>query len=114
MQLALTGALATVGASACSASDFQYVSNETTATVFKVPQQWTLFDQDELGVSSIGSEEPQSQWVVAFDGAAHPSIAHVFEAGADEPAGYTMVRTLTDDDRDLYSPCAMRSSRWTG
>jgi hypothetical protein len=108
--LALTG---------CTGSGFQYVSSSETNTVFKVPEDWTLYNEDDVFEFRPPDLSPQqeaanraSQWIMAFDGAEPPSLEHLFAQSSTEPAGYAKVRVLSDEERDTYSLRSLRNEEF--
>lgn len=108
--LALTG---------CTGSGFQYVSSSETNTVFKVPEDWTLFNEDDVFEFRPPDLSPQqeaanraSQWIMAFDGAEPPSLEHLFAESSEQPAGYAKVRVLSDEERDTYSLRSLRNEEF--
>jgi hypothetical protein len=114
----VTGALALI-AGGCSGSGFQYVANSETKTMFKVPQNWTLYDEDDVFDFRPPDVSPQqeaanraSQWVMAFDGAEPASLEHLFAESSEEPAGYAKVRVLSDEERDTYSLRSLRNEEF--
>ncbi len=105
--------------SSCSTSGFQYVSSAETNTVFKVPEKWTLFSEDDVFQFRPPEISPQqeaanraSQWVMAFDGASQPTLTHLFNADSTEPAGYAKVRILSDEERAAYSLSSLRNEEF--
>jgi hypothetical protein len=114
----LAGVLA-LGLGGCGGSGFQYVSSSETNTVFKVPEDWTLFDEDAVFEFRPPDLSPQqeaanraSQWIMAFDGAEPPSLEHLFAQTSEEPAGYAKVRVLSDEERDTYSLRSLRNEEF--
>jgi hypothetical protein len=109
-------ALALVG---CTGSGFQYVSSSETNTVFKVPEDWTLYSEDDVFEFRPPDLSPQqeaanraSQWIMAFDGAEPPSLEHLFAQSSKQPAGYAKVRVLSDEERDTYSLRSLRNEEF--
>lgn len=109
-------ALALVG---CTGSGFQYVSSSETNTVFKVPEDWTLYSEDDVFEFRPPDLSPQqeaanraSQWIMAFDGAEPPSLEHLFAQSSEQPAGYAKVRVLSDEERDTYSLRSLRNEEF--
>lgn len=105
--------------SACSTSGFQYVSSAETNTVFKLPEKWTLFTEDDVFRFRPPEVSPQqeaanraSQWVMAFDGASKPTLTHLFSADSTEPAGYAKVRVLSEEERAAYSLSSLRNEEF--
>jgi hypothetical protein len=110
LALALTG---------CTGSGFQYVSSSETNTVFKVPEDWTLYNEDDVFEFRPPDLSPQqeaanraSQWIMAFDGAEPPSLEHLFAQSSAQPAGYAKVRVLSDEERDTYSLRSLRNEEF--
>ena len=109
-------ALALVG---CAGTGFQYVSSSETNTVFKVPEDWTLYSEDDVFEFRPPDLSPQqeaanraSQWIMAFDGAEPPSLEHLFAQTSKQPAGYAKVRVLSDEERDTYSLRSLRNEEF--
>ena len=118
LALKLAGVLA-LGLAGCAGSGFQYVSSSETNTVFKVPEDWTLFNEDAVFEFRPPDLSPQqeaanraSQWIMAFDGAEPPSLEHLFAQTSEEPAGYAKVRVLSDEERDTYSLRSLRNEEF--
>jgi hypothetical protein len=103
----------------CAGSGFQYVSSSETNTVFKVPEDWTLYNEDDVFEFRPPDLSPQqeaanraSQWIMAFDGAEPPSLEHLFAESSEKPAGYAKVRVLSDEERDTYSLRSLRNEEF--
>jgi hypothetical protein len=98
----------------CQGSGFAYVQSPARDTFFKVPEGWELFDEQDLSGDSLkpsfdmfaGDGGP---WTVAFDAAPDPSVDNVLDAASMHPAGYALVRQLTEDERDTYSLTSLRN-----
>ena len=115
---ALAGMLG-LGLAGCAGSGFQYVSSSETNTVFKVPDDWTLYNEDAVFEFRPPDLSPQqeaanraSQWIMAFDGAEPPSLEHLFAQNSEQPAGYAKVRVLSDEERDTYSLRSLRNEEF--
>ncbi len=107
---ALVGAIALA---ACGAPDYQYVKNSSDRTFVRVPQQWQLFDEDELLDSSNDSPEQREQfkqlsWSVGFDARPEPAADSILAPSAF-PTGLVQVRTLLPAQRDSFSLADLRS-----
>ena len=118
-RLALRALVLALITTACSTSGFQYVSSAETNTVFKVPEKWTLFTEDDVFRFRPPEISPQqeaanraSQWVMAFDGASEPTLAHLFNPTSTEPAGYAKVRVLSEQERAAYSLSSLRNEEF--
>lgn len=107
--------LLAMGLAACEGSGYSYISNASTKTYFKVPEEWELFDRNEMMSSGSGAVSLQSLqsasdlWVVAFDAAPTPDLDHVLATSSRHPTGYALVRPLTEKERDTYSLASLRN-----
>jgi hypothetical protein len=116
--IALIGAgLAAVGVLAgCADSGYHYVKSSSDRTYFKVPNQWTLFDEEEI-IDGLNrnltdderEEELDQTWRVAFDADPNPTLRHLGNTKATSPAGFAVVRNLSFDDADVLSNQALRN-----
>ncbi len=107
---------------ACSKSEFRYVSNAKINTYLKVPHDWKVYDHDALVGAEISAarqaNQPSSlidvlinrqfQWRMAFDGDPRPSVTHTL-ALAEEPVVEVSVRTLDAEEHDQVSLAALRN-----
>ena len=108
--------------SACSKSEFRYVSNASINTYLKVPHDWKVYSHDDLIGAEIDAarqaDQPSSlidvlinrqfQWRMAFDGDPKPSVEHTL-ALAEEPVVEVSVRALDADEHDQVSLAALRN-----
>lgn len=100
-------------AGGCGAPEYHYVKNTEDQTFVRVPQQWTLFDEDELLRNSELSPELKDRikeltWQVGFDAAPDPNPAHVWSA-TRHPWGLVQVRELQPEERDRFSLSNLRA-----
>ena len=100
----------------CADSGFNYVKSSDDKTYFKVPDRWTLYDEDAvldgLGVDLTETErqtELDQTWRVAFDAAPVPSLDHLGAAAAGHPSGMAVVRMLDFDASDAMSNEVLRN-----
>lgn len=98
---------------ACGAPDFQYVKSSSDRTFVRVPQDWELFDEEDLLRSSTESPEQRDQfknlsWSVGFDARPAPA-ADTILAPSGFPTGLVQVRTLLPSQRDSFSLADLRS-----
>jgi hypothetical protein len=103
-------------ASGCSAPDHTYIANSANKTYFKVPASWHEIDEKILKQTMTGaSPSPGSdgEWIVAYDAAEAPSVAHLVAIDTPEPNVFVSVRPVPteaggqvslDDLRDLVLP----------
>jgi hypothetical protein len=126
--LAVTAAVLLAG---CT-SGYTYVSNPKTKTYFKIPDEWRLYDENEIFASQIQGLSPQSEqaarqalWMVAFDADPHPSLEHLFQLSTRcdavkaqspsalpvgcYPEGFAQVRPLSESQRDSVSLASLRN-----
>ncbi len=102
-----------VALAACGAPKYHYVKSSADNTFVRVPQDWKLFDEDQLLAISEESPEAKAQfkaltWSVAFDASPKPSIDHLL-TDAGHPAGLVQVRRLPPRQRDTFSLAELRS-----
>lgn len=98
---------------ACGGPQYHYVKSSSEKTFVRVPNDWKLFDEDDLLAISEESPEAKAQfkalsWSVAFDAAPKPSIDHLL-TDAGHPAGLVQVRRLPPPQRDTFSLAELRS-----
>jgi hypothetical protein len=104
-------ALAVAGA-ACSSSGYHYVKNSDDRTYFKVPDEWRLFDEDELTARLTPRERDsvrETSWQVAFDASPRPSLKHLLAPKTKHPNGYATVQQLDFNASDNISLSALRN-----
>ncbi len=115
--MAVKGALLmlALSLSACEGSGFSYISNTSTNTYFRVPEEWELFERNEMmssGSQAVSLQSLQGAsdlWVVAFDAAPSPDLDNVLATSSQHPTGYAFVRPLTEKERDTYSLASLRN-----
>ena len=112
-----------VVASACSNSEFRYVSNSSINTYLKVPSEWKEYTNDDLiDAAIVAAQNPdqpgslidvlassQSQWRMAFDASPRPSIDNALNLLVDEPVVNVSVRALGADEHDQMSLAVLRN-----
>jgi hypothetical protein len=103
-------------ASGCSAPDHTYVANTANKTYFKVPASWHEIDEKALKQPASGASptpESDGEWVVAYDAAQAPSVAHLVASDTPDPIVYVSVHPVPteaggqlslDNLRDLALP----------
>jgi hypothetical protein len=106
----LLGAGIAIALAACGSPSYEYVRNTEARTAFKVPIDWTVYDEAALQGEPTGppvSTPDPVEWLVGLDGHPSPSIEHVLGQGAydsDYPQGKDQVgreavQILAYDDR---------------
>jgi hypothetical protein len=98
---------------------YQYVSHRSgtgTATYFKVPSGWTLFDQRQLLEAANGpltsqqvSDLTGQNWSETFSGSPHASASESNSIGGGFPTGYVEVRRLSAQEQDGFSLASLRT-----
>ena len=103
-------------ASGCSAPDHTYVANTANKTYFKVPASWHEIDEKVLKQTAAGASPTpgsDSEWVVSYDAAKAPSVAHLVASDTPDPIVYVHVGPVPtkagepvsfDNLRDLVLP----------
>jgi hypothetical protein len=100
---------------ACGSPSYEYVRNTEARTAFKVPIDWTVFDeatlQGEPEGPPVDTPDPV-EWLIGLDGHPSPAVAHVLAQGgyySDYPQGIAAVLRLTSEQRDGISYGALRN-----
>ena len=106
--LALAAVLAV--AAGCAGSGYTYHSNRAEKLYFKVPDDWTVFDTDDLLPEAAG--EVSSGWVRGFAGGHSPSADAVRAITHSEPRGYVEIVPLDVMERDELSLATLRSTNF--
>jgi hypothetical protein len=112
---ALTVATATSVLAACGPPDYEYVRNTEARTAFKVPIEWTVFDeatlQGEQAGPPVDTPDPV-EWLIGLDADPVPTVEHVLTQGgyySDYPQGIAAVLRLTEQQRDGINYGALRN-----
>jgi hypothetical protein len=97
-------------------SGYHYVKNSATQTYFKVPGQWTLFDEDQIFADQATDLSPEREaaakaalWLVGFDADPHPALSHLLNSSSKYPVGLARVEEIADRTRDSVSLSTMRN-----
>jgi hypothetical protein len=102
--------------SACGGSGFVYVGSSADKTFFKVPNDWTAYNKQEvlvaLGLSLSPDTESSYHFLVAYDSDPNPAIDHVLNAGVRYPVVLASVRKLDFLDHDTYSLSRIRNETY--
>ncbi len=112
----LTVAAATSFLAACGSPDYEYVRNTEARTAFKVPIEWTVFDEATMLGETTGpsaSTPDPIEWLVGLDGDPSPSRDHVLSltTGYDtvHPQGIAGVYRLSSNVRDRVNLSVLRN-----
>jgi hypothetical protein len=109
--LALATALLIAGA--CSRSGYQFLRNPNTGTYLKVPSDWKVFDQAEVGAAvqpdGTSPEEfkARTPFVSMFDSQASGKV-RAFDPTGNHPMGIVLVTALSAAERDTVSLATLR------
>jgi hypothetical protein len=110
----LPGALAiAVLAAACSSTGYSYVKNSDDRTYFKVPDQWTIYDEDALTEDLAPRDRDaarETSWQVGFDASPEPSLKHLLDVKSKHPTGFAVVQELDFDAADTISLMGLRNA----
>jgi hypothetical protein len=97
-------------------SGYHYVKNSATSTYFKVPGQWTLFDEDKIFADQATDFSPEREaaakaalWLVGFDADPRPALSHLLSSSSKYPEGLARVEEIADRARDTISLASMRN-----
>ena len=107
-------AAALVLLTACAGSGFTYVKSSANNTYFKVPNDWRVFDKDQvLGLTGTNktsrpAPDPGLKYLAVFDADPKPSLEHDLQT-ATAPFGVVKVRELSPEERDTFSLAALRN-----
>ena len=99
----------------CGSPGYEYVRNTDARTAFKVPIEWTVFDEAMLQGEQTGppvSTPDPVEWLVGLDAHPSPTVEHVMsQAGyySDYPQGIAAVLRLTAEQRDGISYGSLRN-----
>ncbi|HEY3211174.1 MAG TPA: hypothetical protein VGL18_15570 [Actinomycetota bacterium] len=101
---------------ACTSS-YTYIKNSSVKTYFKVPNNWQIFDENQIFKSQISGLSPQGEaaakasiWMVAFDANPKPSLNHFFSGSSPYPQGFAQVRQLSEEQKDSISLGSIRNT----
>ena len=100
---------------ACGSPSYEYVRNTEARTAFKVPIEWTVFDEATLQGEPAGppvSTPDPVEWLIGLDAHPSPAVEHVMSQEgyySDYPQGIAAVLRLTAEQRDGISYGALRN-----
>jgi hypothetical protein len=96
----------------CAGSGFTYVQSSANRTYFKVPDDWQVYDKDQvLGLDRRPSQpqaDPGLKYLAVFDADPKPSLEHDLQT-ATAPFGVVKVRQLSPEERDTFSLQSLRN-----
>lgn len=112
MRVAVWLAVAGLALAGCAGSGYQYVKSSANNAYFKVPEDWKVYDKDQiLGASEDKLSQTESsnlRFVAIFDADPKPSLQHELTT-AKRPFGLVRVRELTLEERDSFSLSTLRN-----
>lgn len=116
--LLIAGGLA-VFAAGCGGSGYQYVENEDLGVFARLPEDWAVYDTEELlseinagdaAMSDAAMERAQDRlWFRGFDASDRPSAEGSMDIGAHEPRGFVHIRALSREERDTINVSGLRA-----
>lgn len=116
----VAAALVGVAAVACGRSGYQYVENEDLGVFARLPDDWAVYDTEQLLAELNTGEEAltesaleraeASQWFRGFDASDSPSAEGTMALGRSEPRGFVHIRALSREERDLINVSGLRST----
>lgn len=92
----------------CADSGYDYHANKTEKLYFKVPDDWAVYDTDDILGEAAGT---RSWWLRGFVGDASRDLESVFVLASDVPRGYVEIIELAPDERDDVSLRSLRGTR---
>lgn len=99
---------------ACGQPEYRYVRNTEARTAFKVPHEWSVFDESQVqsGEGQASTPDPV-QWLVGLDADPAPSTGHILSAQDDlataYPQGIAAVISLNAQQRDQVNMGTLRN-----
>jgi hypothetical protein len=117
--LLIAGGLVVLAAG-CGGSGYQYVENEDLGVFARLPDDWAVYDTEQLlteinsaeeeALSDAAMERAQSRlWFRGFDASSSPSAEGSMDIGADEPRGFVHIRALSPQERDTINVSGLRA-----
>ncbi|ETK32548.1 hypothetical protein [Microbispora sp. ATCC PTA-5024] len=106
--------------SGCAGPQYTYVRDDDGETYFKVPAAWREIDRKTLDSKLFGDPDSataqaqkQSNWIVAFDAHAQPSVDHLLSGPSgteDQPFVFAKVHKLSESEQNQVSLNVLRNS----
>lgn len=108
--IVLVSAALALGAG-CAGSGYTYHANRDERLYFKLPDEWTVFDTEDLLPAEMGASAAGG-WVRGFAGGTRPSVDAVRAITHTEPRGYVEVVRLDVMERDELSLATLRTTNF--
>lgn len=99
-------------AAACGGSGYQFVENDDLGVYAKVPDDWTIYDEESLFPDDSDRERERRaamMWMRTFDASDEPSVEGSQAVGSGDPTGVVQVRLLTPQEREQVNVSTLRS-----
>jgi hypothetical protein len=113
---ALSVAIGAVILSACSGSDYHYVKNSDEGLYFKVPNDWTIYDEEQYFKATLSEPSPAEleavqnrDWAAAFDSDPDPTPRNLDKLDSKHPHGFARISEIGIDQHDTFSLKAARN-----
>lgn len=102
------------GAAGCGGSGYQFVENEDLGVYAKLPDDWAIYDEEDLATIEVeGEVSPEEverltagMWYRGFDSGDDPSVQ--FDPAGSAPSGFVRVRQLTPTLREQANLTLLR------
>lgn len=101
-------AIVAVTVAGCGGSGYTYHSNQDEQVFFKLPDSWTVFDNDDF--TAAGANEEPGLWRRGFSAGRAPTIEEVLAIASDEPRGYVEISPLDVSERDTMNLAVLRGA----
>jgi hypothetical protein len=89
--------------SACGGSGYQYVKNDELGIYAKLPDDWTVYDEEDLFPDASQTEldrEAEVRWIRTFDSADEPNVDMTNRLDGSDPAGRVEHSLLSMEQRE--------------
>ena len=106
MRALAVAVLSTLVVAGCGGSGYTYHSNRDENLYFKLPDDWTVFDDEDIPTDAL----TPGMWVRGFTAGSDPTVEGVFSLTASEPRGFVFVEPLDVMERDTMSLRALRGT----
>ena len=102
------------GLTGCGGSGYQFVENEDLGVYAKLPDDWAIYDEEDLVTTGVDDELTAEEierltagtWYRGFDSRDDPSVQ--FDPTGDAPSGFVRVRQLTPSLREQANLTLLR------
>jgi hypothetical protein len=87
-----------VAGSACGGSGYQYVKNDDLGVYAKLPEDWTVYDEEDLFPEASETQldaQSEMRWIRTFDSSDDPSVEAAGRLDGPSPSGVIQHSLLT-------------------